>query len=167
MKYPFDISYVKDGDNNYWVAKSKVLNTVIAQGDTAEETLTLFGELEDDWLLAAKKYKFDIPVLEPVSEPLFSGKFMVRISKTVHEKAVETAKEQGISLNQYVNDAIVTANTNADTTKKILHLYLKNSYDDSGTYKGNEKISLKPNNRSLTVNSNTLSTRIAATDNNY
>lgn len=119
MKYPFDISYVKDGDNNYWVAKSKVLNTVIAQGDTAEEALTLFSELEDDWLLAAQKYKFDIPVLEPVSEPLFSGKFMVRISKTVHEKAAEAAKEQGVSLNQYVNDAIVTANTNADTTKKI------------------------------------------------
>ena len=40
----------------------------------------------------------------------YSGKFVTRVSPTVHRDASENARKQGISLNQYVNNAIITMN---------------------------------------------------------
>lgn len=40
----------------------------------------------------------------------YSGKFTVRVSPYVHKQASKLADQLGISLNQYINDAIVTQN---------------------------------------------------------
>lgn len=44
-------------------------------------------------------------------EPRYSGKITTRIAPHVHEQAARLAEEQGISLNQYINDAIVALNS--------------------------------------------------------
>lgn len=44
-------------------------------------------------------------------EPRYSGKITTRIAPHVHEQAAKLAEEQGISLNQYINDAIVALNS--------------------------------------------------------
>lgn len=43
--------------------------------------------------------------------PRYSGKITTRIAPHVHEQAARLAEEQGISLNQYINDAIVALNS--------------------------------------------------------
>ena len=40
----------------------------------------------------------------------YSGKMTLRISPTVHEQAAMYARREGISLNQYINDAVVAQN---------------------------------------------------------
>lgn len=65
MKYPCDINYVKEGDDFYWVVKSKVLEHCVSQGDTPEEALMIFEELEQAWLDACKEDNLDIPMLLP------------------------------------------------------------------------------------------------------
>jgi len=122
MKYPYEINYEKDGSSVYWAVKSKVLDTVVAQGDTIQEALELFEEFEEDWLVTAEKHGFAIPVLIPVEDPTYSGKFMVRVSKLTHEKAAKTAKFLGISLNQYINDVIVDSNAVINT---VIDLFSK------------------------------------------
>ena len=44
----------------------------------------------------------------------YSGKLMLRISPKMHRVAAAHAKEQGISLNQYISDAIVYYNAYND-----------------------------------------------------
>ncbi len=43
-------------------------------------------------------------------EARYSGKITTRIAPHIHEQAAKLAEEQGISLNQYINDAIVALN---------------------------------------------------------
>ena len=40
----------------------------------------------------------------------YSGKLTLRISPSEHEKAAKYAKREGVSLNQYINDAVVAKN---------------------------------------------------------
>lgn len=43
---------------------------------------------------------------EPKSEDGYSGKFVVRIPKTLHRLLSEQSKREGLSLNQYVASAL-------------------------------------------------------------
>ena len=62
-----------------------------------------------------------IPEVSIESMEAYSGKFVVRVSPVIHKEASECAKKQGISLNQYVNEAILTANvSNAASSISIL-----------------------------------------------
>lgn len=46
------------------------------------------------------------PIVEPMKELTYSGKFTVRLSKSMHKKAAEMAEEEGVSLNTFINEAI-------------------------------------------------------------
>lgn len=122
MKYPCDITYLQEGEDAYWVVKSKVLEHVVSQGDTPEEALMIFDELEQAWLDACKEDNLEIPELIAVIEPIYSGKISLRMSKSTHEMAAKTAENQNISLNQYINEAVIARNVNANTVKLLTEM---------------------------------------------
>lgn len=119
MKYPFKVFKTQVEGHIFWVAESQILKGCVGQGDTSENALTELEENENEWLKMAEKYGIEIPPV-PV-EPLnsFSGKFTIRVSPHVHEEASKIAKNQNISLNQYVNDAIVAQNSRYTTLEYI------------------------------------------------
>jgi predicted HicB family RNase H-like nuclease len=41
------------------------------------------------------------PVPEPVNESQYSGKFVLRLPKTLHAHLAQEAEKEGVSLNQY------------------------------------------------------------------
>jgi len=47
-----------------------------------------------------------IPVPEPRREEEYSGKFVVRLPKSLHHKLAQIAEREGVSLNSLVNVAI-------------------------------------------------------------
>ena len=59
------------------------------------------------WLEIAIESGHRIP--EPRPEEEYSGKFVVRVPKSLHRRLVERAEEEGVSLNQYINVALATA----------------------------------------------------------
>lgn len=111
MKYGFKVELIDFGEEKHWVAKSKELYGCVAQGDTVDEAIQALSEGELAWLESAEKYGIVIP--DPIEEKPceYSGKILVRMSSKVHELASSCAREEGISLNQYINDAIVEKNT--------------------------------------------------------
>lgn len=111
MKYPFTVYQTQIEGRLLWIADSPCLKGCTGQGDTADEALAELESNEAEWLLAAEKYNIPIPVIpiETVNE--YSGKFTVRVAPYVHQAAAEAARKQRISLNQYVNDAIVSQNS--------------------------------------------------------
>lgn len=110
MKYGFKVYMMEVEDHPFWVAESKELKGCLGQGDTIEEALAELDVNEEEWLKTAAELNMRIPEVSVESMEAYSGKFVVRVSPVIHKEASECAKKQGISLNQYVNNAILTAN---------------------------------------------------------
>ncbi len=113
MRYPFSAFYEKNDNVAYWVAKSASLKGCIGQGDTLEEALKELQENENAWLETAEEAGIAIPEVPYESLEDYSGKMTIRISSRVHMYAAQRAKQEGISLNQYINNAIVAQNAMA------------------------------------------------------
>lgn len=112
MQYEFEVYQMNVDDHLFWVAKSKSLKGCVGQGDTSNEAIAELEENEKEWLATAKEYNVPIPPLSVRSDvnSSYSGKVSLRFSPIMHSEASEYAKKQGISLNQYINDAIAYYN---------------------------------------------------------
>lgn len=120
MKYPFVVYFTQVEEHQFWIAECKALKGCVGQGDTIEEAISELETNEEEWLKTAEEYDIPIPEI-PIEEQIdYSGKFTVRVSPYVHRMAAELAKKNSISLNQYVNDAIVAQNAAFSTTDYII-----------------------------------------------
>lgn len=144
MNYPFKIYKTEFENHVFWVAESSSLNGCVGQGDTVEEAYSELEENEKEWIETAKKYDIEIPCVPIENMAQMSGKFTVRVSPYVHQEAVEFAKKSEISLNQYVNDAIVSQNARfrdisyiAPEVKKIIRDASTMAYGSSYSAKKN------------------------------
>ena len=119
MKYPFRVYRTVVGNHVFWAAEIPALSGCVAQGETMEEALKQLECNEHEWLETAKEFQLEIPDIPIEEMELYSGKFTVRMAAHVHKAATELSKKQGVSLNQYVNDAIVAQNAIMTTTAAI------------------------------------------------
>ena len=100
----------RDKHHVFWVAESLVLNGCSAQGETEAEAYAQLEESELAWLETADELGWERPE-NPIRElKVYSGKVALRLSPVVHKEAAQIASDLGISLNQYIGDAIVTYN---------------------------------------------------------
>ena len=115
MKYPFKVYQTQVEKHVFWVAECPCLKGCVGQGDTIDEAICELEENEAIWLETAIECGIEIPSvpIEPMNE--YSGKFTVRVSPSVHMAAAIHAQKENISLNQYINDAIVAQNTRYET----------------------------------------------------
>ena len=78
------------------------LSGCISQGQTIEEALKMIEDAKICWLETALEDGIVIP--EPVRGlDDYSGKLNIRIPKSLHRILAEKAKEEKVSLNQYIN----------------------------------------------------------------
>lgn len=122
MEYEFKVYQMHVDEHDFWVAESRALKGCVGQGDTADDAIQELKSNEQEWLSTAKEFGIPIPEKIIKAEKTYSGKIALRVSPLVHEEAMELAKELGISLNQYINDALVTYNTtlkNKQAAKRI------------------------------------------------
>ena len=82
---------------NHNIPSGKVLDKIANHLGVSVDYL--LGKTDEKDALIADKEIFE-----------YSGKFTVRVSPYVHKQASKLADQLGISLNQYINDAIVTQN---------------------------------------------------------
>lgn len=100
MGLPYNIIIRKDPYGGYF-AKIEELEGCMTQGETYEEALKNIREAMELWLENALEDGDIIP--EPVAdEEDFSGKFVLRLPKTLHRKLARNASKENVSLNQYV-----------------------------------------------------------------
>ncbi|MCC8126494.1 MAG: toxin-antitoxin system HicB family antitoxin [Clostridiales bacterium] len=116
MQYEFKVYQMQIENHLFWVAESCALKGCVGQGDTTNDAIRELADNEKEWLKTARQYDIPIPPVTVKKERQFSGKISLRISPFVHETAYNHSQELGISLNQYLNDAIVSYNTQCQTT---------------------------------------------------
>lgn len=103
MSLPYTIELQQHREEG-WFVKVRELPGCMSQGDTAEEALNMIKEAKELWLEVALEDGDPIP--EPRPAESYSGKFVVRLPKSLHRDLVEAASREGISLNQYINVAL-------------------------------------------------------------
>lgn len=101
MKLPYNyiIQPIEDESGAYYYAKVLEFDGCQSSGETFEEAYNNLKEAMQGWIETKLEAGLEIPI--PVGYEDFSGKFMIRIPKSLHYKLTIEAKQEGVSLNQY------------------------------------------------------------------
>lgn len=102
LTYRVDLYF--DQDDQVWVARYPDLPGCIGHGATKEKAIAKGDEMKSLWLETLLENGETPP--EPQPEPAYSGKFVLRLPKTLHERAAQAAAREEVSLNQYLTSAI-------------------------------------------------------------
>lgn len=107
--YNFSVKKKVYGDDIEYVVIFDDFPNLIGAGDTPEEAIEEGMDNLDAYINYC--YEKSIPVPEPTlsdcSENDFSGKVTLRMSKALHQRAVSVASSEGISLNSFLNEAVM------------------------------------------------------------
>lgn len=109
LSLPFTIKVIRDEGEGYsgWFAEVVELPGCMTQADTFEELGEMIEDAKRAWIEVALEDGRPIP--QPRKSDEFSGKFVVRVPKSLHRELVERAEQEGVSLNAYVNMALAKA----------------------------------------------------------
>jgi antitoxin HicB len=106
LKYYLGLDYtvrLRENSDKTYFAEIEELVGCMSEGDTKEEALLMIEDAKKAWLGVALKRKINIP--EPADDD-FSGKLNIRLPKFIHRKLSYKAKQEGVSLNSYINSAL-------------------------------------------------------------
>ena len=90
-----------------WFVRVKELPGCMSQGETVDEAMLMIEEAMRGWLESELENGKTIP--EPRPEEEYSGKFIVRVPKSLHRKLAEISGSEGVSLNQWINTTLAEA----------------------------------------------------------
>ena len=115
LNYPFNV--VADPDGGYVVIFPD-LPGCMTQAETLGEVGTLAEEIRSLWLETAYEQGLEIP-LPSYPETEYSGKFNVRLPRSLHRSLAEAAEHEGVSLNQYVVGVLSRGDTQARVEHRL------------------------------------------------
>jgi predicted RNase H-like HicB family nuclease len=96
--YRFDV--IADPEVGGYVIRFPDLPGCMTQVDSIEEVSDAAKEIQELWLETA--YETGVQIPEPSYPETHSGKFNVRLPKSLHRRLAERAQDEGVSLNQLV-----------------------------------------------------------------
>lgn len=99
LPYNYIIQPVSDESGSYFYARVLELDGCQSTGDTFDEAYENLKEAMEGWIETKLEEGYKIPL--PVGYDDFSGKFVVRIPKSLHYRLSVEAEQEGVSLNQY------------------------------------------------------------------
>jgi predicted RNase H-like HicB family nuclease len=88
-----------DPDGGY-VAHFPDLVGCATQGETLAEALAMAEDAKQGWLTATYNVGNEIPL--PTYREDYSGRLLLRLPKSLHRQLAESAKRDGVSINQYI-----------------------------------------------------------------
>ena len=99
LPYNYIVQPINDESGSYFYARVLELDGCQSTGETFEEAYENLKEAMRGWIKTKLEAGFDVPL--PVGYDDFSGKFIVRIPKSLHYRLSVEAEQEGVSLNQY------------------------------------------------------------------
>ena len=101
MKLPYNhvIKRIEDESGSYFHASVLEFDGCHSTGDTFAEAYSSLLEAMEGWIETKLENGFAVPI--PLDTGKFSGKFVVRLPKTLHARLALEAEKEGVSLNQY------------------------------------------------------------------
>ena len=99
LPYNYIIQPIHDESGDYFYGRIMELDGCQSTGDSFEEAFSSLREAMEGYIETKLENGYDVP--EPVASNDFSGKFVLRIPKSLHFRLSVEAEKEGVSLNQY------------------------------------------------------------------
>jgi predicted RNase H-like HicB family nuclease len=101
IKLPYNIiiKFVSDESGEYYYGSVLEFDGCMSHGNTPEEAYESILEAMEGWIETKQEYGYPIP--EPIDAEKYSGRFVLRLPKTLHARLAMEAAKDGVSLNQY------------------------------------------------------------------
>ena len=100
LNYEIKIRKLTSEEGDGWFAEIPLLPGCISDGETPEEAIFNINDAKKCWVETC--LELGRPVPEP-SAGDFSGQLRLRMPKSLHRVLSEKAREENVSLNQYIN----------------------------------------------------------------
>jgi predicted RNase H-like HicB family nuclease len=119
IDYPALIERIPEEDGGGFLAKHPDLEGCMSDGESMEEALENLKDAKREWISFCLDEGISIP--EPTSsfDNQYSGKFTLRVGKTIHKKLVEQSKREGMSINALANQYVIAGLTESNTLEKF------------------------------------------------
>jgi len=88
MRRPYRMVIQGDPDEGY-LARVPELPHCMTAGETPEEALGLLRDAMEGWLIVAIEHGNPIPEPAPLPDAEYSGKFVLRVPKSLHRQLVQ------------------------------------------------------------------------------
>ena len=106
LSLPYTIELIREPEGG-WFVRVRELPGCMSAGDTPDEAIEMIQDAMRLWIQTALEDGDPIP--EPRSLDEYSGKFVVRVPRSLHRDLVIQAEREGVSLNQYINTILARA----------------------------------------------------------
>ena len=100
LSYTVTVVQRDDGHGMYYLARVIELPGLMMTGDTAAEAIANLESVKREWMETYIKLGNKMP--EPLHYRRYSGKVILRMPPSLHEKLVQAAELEGVSFNQYM-----------------------------------------------------------------
>lgn len=106
LSLPYTVEIIREDDST-WFARVVELPGCMTEGDSPEEATAMIYDALASWVESA--LDDGVPIPEPRAAEEYSGKFVVRVPKSLHRDLVEAAAREKVSLNQYIGAELARA----------------------------------------------------------
>lgn len=101
--YRIILTPLSSADGSGWKAEIPELPHCIAQGSDMSQVLVRIRDAKDSWLDSVEASGSGTAPPSPQTwEQDYSGKFTLRVPRSMHRQLAQEAEAEGVSLNQYV-----------------------------------------------------------------
>jgi predicted HicB family RNase H-like nuclease len=97
QNYRIALQYDPDG---FWIAGHPELPGCKADGESPQEALASLELSRQAWIESRLAAGLEVPA--PEEAPQYSGRFVLRIAKSLHRELAEEAEAEGVSLNSWI-----------------------------------------------------------------
>ena len=104
LQQPYSRIMVPDTETNTFTAYIAEFPGCVVQGNSPTDAIVQLEEAAEAWVEASLANEQTIP--EPFGDNEYSGKFALRLPRTLHRESAQTAQREGVSLNQFFVYAI-------------------------------------------------------------
>jgi predicted RNase H-like HicB family nuclease len=104
IDYPVEVKRIKEEEGGGFFVSIPLLPGCMSDGESLDEAYANIQEAKEEWLSSMLERGMKIP--EPAEQEEYSGKFIIRLPKTLHRALAQVSKREGVSLNQYVTNAL-------------------------------------------------------------
>lgn len=115
LRYPFNV--IADPDEGY-VVTFPDLPGCMTQVEELDDLPQMAEDARRGWLEAAY-HQGDLAIPLPSHPEEYSGKFNVRLPRSLHRKLVEAAEREGVSLNSYVVGLLARGDAQARIERRL------------------------------------------------
>ena len=99
LPYHIVIRHLNDETGAYYFATVQELDGCMSHGDTCSQAFENIREAMAGWIETKLANGFPVPL--PLEENRYSGKFVLRLPRSLHAQLASEAEQEGVSLNQY------------------------------------------------------------------